>query len=99
MTTHDTIESRSARQSTSPASGSSPPRGWKNSSLRVLLQIFGTFALLLFATEAASGQGTDRSTKVANHLVELINAGDYAGIQATFNKNMDTALPLDKSSA
>jgi hypothetical protein len=36
---------------------------------------------------------------VANRLVELINAGDYAGIQTNFNKAMDAALPLDKSSA
>ncbi|HEV8543491.1 MAG TPA: peptidoglycan DD-metalloendopeptidase family protein, partial [Verrucomicrobiae bacterium] len=42
---------------------------------------------------------TDRYTKAANQLVELINAGDYAGIQRTFDKQMDTALPLDKSSA
>src|SRR5207247_830134 len=46
-----------------------------------------------------SGQGTDRYTKMANQLVALINAGNYAGIQTNFNKNMDTALPLDKSSA
>ena len=36
---------------------------------------------------------------MANQLVELINAGDYAGIQTNFNKEMDAALPLDKSSA
>ena len=30
---------------------------------------------------------------------ELINAGNYAGIQTNFNKEMDAALPLDKSSA
>src|SRR5207249_2645090 len=46
-----------------------------------------------------SGQVTNRYTKVANQLVELINAGDYPGIQSKFNKNMDAALPLDKSSA
>jgi len=53
----------------------------------------------LFSTEAASGQGTERSTKLANRLVELINAGDYAGIQTNFNRQMAAALPLDKSSA
>ena len=36
---------------------------------------------------------------MANQLVDLINAGDYSGIQAHFNKEMDAALPLDKSSA
>ena len=45
-----------------------------------------------------SRQGKDRHKKVANQLVELINAGDYAGIRTKFNKNMDAALPLDKSS-
>ena len=28
----------------------------------------------------------------------MINAGDYAGIQTKFSKEMDAALPLDKSS-
>jgi murein DD-endopeptidase MepM/ murein hydrolase activator NlpD len=60
------------------------------------LQIVAVFASFLLAG-AAFGQGTDRYTKVANHLVELFNASDYAGIQKTFNKEMDTALPLDKS--
>jgi hypothetical protein len=67
--------------------------------MRKVLSIVMVFAAALFSTEAASGQGTDRTTKVANQLIELINAGDYAGIQAKFNKEMDAALPLDKSSA
>ena len=41
---------------------------------------------------------TDRYTKMANRIVELINAGDYADIQTNFNKVMDALLPLDKSS-
>ena len=64
--------------------------------MRAVLPIIVIFAGALFSTEAASGQGADRSTKVANQLVELINAGDYAGIQAKFNKEMDAALPLPK---
>lgn len=67
--------------------------------MRTFLLIAAVFAAAIFSTEAASGQGTDRSTKVANQLVELINAGDYAGIQTKFNKEMDAALPLEKSSA
>src|SRR5437667_305177 len=90
MRTLDSIESRST------------PRlslcFWKISPMRAFLPIFAVLAAALFSTEAASGQGTDRYTKMANQLVELINAGDYAGIQTNFNKNMDTALPLDKSS-
>src|SRR5437660_12321500 len=67
--------------------------------MRAFLPIVVVFAVAFFSIEVASGQGTDRSTKVANRLVELINAGDYAGIQTNFNKEMDAALPLDKSSA
>jgi hypothetical protein len=68
------------------------------SSMRALLPIFAVFAAALFSTEAAWGQGTDRYTTMANQLVELIDGGDYAGIQTNFNKQMDAALPLDKSS-
>lgn len=67
--------------------------------MRAFLPIFAVFAAALFSTGAAWGQGKDRYTKVANQLVELINAGDYAGIQTNFNKGMDATLPLDKSSA
>jgi hypothetical protein len=67
--------------------------------MRAFLPMAVVFAAALFSTETASGQGTDRSTKVANQLVELINAADYAGIQAKFNKEMDAALPLEKSRA
>ncbi len=72
---------------------------WKISPVRAFFPIFAVLATVLFSTEAGSGQETNRYTKVANQLVELINAGDYAGIQANFNKRMDAALPLDKSSA
>jgi Txe/YoeB family toxin of Txe-Axe toxin-antitoxin module len=57
------------------------------------------FVAAFFFTGAAWGQETNRYTKVANQLVELINAGDYAGIQTNFNRQMAAALPLDKSSA
>src|SRR2546425_451878 len=70
---------------------------WTTPSMRAFLPIFAVFGAALFSTEAAWGQGTDRYTKVANQLVELINAGDYAVIQTNFNKDMDAALPLDKS--
>src|SRR3954470_5121006 len=69
------------------------------SPMRAFLPIFTLLALSLFSIEAAFGQGTDAYMKVANQLVELINAGDYAGIQSHFNKEMGAALPLDKSSA
>ena len=65
----------------------------------VVLPIVVVFALAFFSIEVAYGQDTDRYKKVASQLVELINAGDYAGIQTKFNKEMDAALPLDKSRA
>jgi hypothetical protein len=67
--------------------------------VRAFLPIIVVFAGAFFSIEAASGQGTDRSTKVANQFVELLNVADYAGIQAKFNKEMDAALPLEKSRA
>jgi len=67
--------------------------------MRTFLRIVAVSAAALFSIQTASGQGTDRSTKVANQLVDLVNAGDYASIQAKFNNEMDSALPLDKSSA
>jgi len=72
---------------------------WKTSPIRAWLPVLAFFAAALLPAGTARGQGTDRYTKVANRLVELINAGDYAGIQTNFNKEMDAALPLDKSSA
>ena len=66
--------------------------------MRAFLPIFAIFVAVFFSIDAASGQETNRYTKVANELVELINAGDYAGIQTKFNQEMGAALPLDKSS-
>jgi hypothetical protein len=63
------------------------------------LPVFAVFLAVFFFTGAAWGQETNRYTKVANQLVELINAGDYADIQTNFNRQMAAALPLDKSSA
>ena len=67
--------------------------------MRTFLPTIVVSAAAILSTASAPGQGTDRSAKVANQLKELINTGDYAGIQTKFNKEMDAALPLDKSSA
>jgi hypothetical protein len=50
------------------------------------------------AAKPQQASQADRYLKVANELKDLINARDYAGIQAKFNKELDAALPLDKSS-
>jgi hypothetical protein len=39
----------------------------------------------------------DRYTRVANRLVELIDAADYPGIENLFNEAMCKALPLNKA--
>src|SRR5205814_1892076 len=38
-----------------------------------------------------------RYAKVANHLVELINADDYSGVESLFNQQMSQSLPLEKA--
>jgi len=74
-------------------------RLWPARPLRAFLPVLAVFAAVLLSVGAASGQEANRYAKAANQLKELINAGDYAGIQAKFNKQMDAALPLDKSTA
>jgi Protein of unknown function (DUF3887) len=74
-------------------------RFWQTCPPRAFLPVLAVFAAALFFAGAASGQEPTRYTKVADQLKDLINAGDYAGIQAKFNKQMDAALPLDKSTA
>src|SRR5436190_1218353 len=58
-------------------------------------------AVLLFALTILSqnvfAQDTEAYTKTANQLVELINAGDYSGVENLFNKEMSKALPLEKA--
>ena len=71
----------------------------KANPMRDLLPICVIVVAAIFSTGAAWGQETNRYMKVADRLVELINAGDYAGLQTNFNKEMDAALPLDKSTA
>jgi len=76
--------------------------------MQIVLDGRGLIAGLLFKPHAAAKpepekhqaqlSQTERYTKVADQLKELINAGDYAGIQTNFNKEMGEALPLDKSS-
>jgi hypothetical protein len=53
------------------------------------------------AAEVASKKVSDAESyaRVAKHLIELINAGDYSGVENLFNKEMSEALPLDKTKA
>jgi len=58
-------------------------------------------AVLVFALtillQNLFAQETESYTKVANRLVELINAADYSGLENLFNKEMSQALPLSKA--
>ena len=40
---------------------------------------------------------TERYTKVANQFVQLINAGDYSGVEKLFNDGMSKFSPLNKT--
>jgi hypothetical protein len=91
MKTPMTIESHATLRSS--------PGFWKIRPRRAFLPLLAVFAAAVFFAGSAWGQETNRYTKVANQLVALINAGDYAGIQTNFNKAMDAALPLEKSGA
>src|SRR2546422_4953449 len=67
--------------------------------MRKLIPPLTILLLLVLVPERTSAQDIDRYTKVANHLVELVNKEYYSGIQALFSKEMGEALPLEKSTA
>ena len=54
-------------------------------------------SILLPAPKSVAAE-TDRYSKIANQLVQLINAGNYSGMEKLFNAEMGKALPLDKAS-
>lgn len=47
--------------------------------------------------KGAAKKQDDCYTKIANHLIELINAADYSGVENLFNKEMSQALPEEKA--
>lgn len=61
--------------------------------------IFGLVLLvsMLLAPHNGVAAETDRYAKVGNQLVQLINAGDYSGVEKLFNDEMSKALPLEKA--
>src|SRR5437016_10436276 len=65
---------------------------------KLLLSIAVSLVLTL-VQEQTFAQDLDRYTKVANHLVQLMNKENYSGIQTLFSKEMSQALPLEKSTA
>lgn len=65
--------------------------------MRLFLSIILAFVGVISSTGSIFGQETDPSVMVAQQLAELINGGDYTGIQAKFNTEMASALPLEKT--
>lgn len=52
---------------------------------------------ILLPAHRGVGAETDRYAKVANQFVQLINAGDYSGVEKLFNDGMSKDMPLDKA--
>ena len=63
--------------------------------MRTLITLLLLGSILLPAQTTVAAE-MDRYSKVANQLVQLINAGDYSGVEKLFNGEMSKALPLDK---
>jgi hypothetical protein len=64
-----------------------------------MLKFLQVGSLLLALASVGVAQDIEAHTKVARRLMELINASDYAGIEALFNTEMAKALPLAKTTA
>lgn len=60
-------------------------------------QLLTAILIFAFVAQNSFAQNTEPSTKVANQLVELINASDYSGIEKLFDKDMSAALPLNQA--
>lgn len=54
-------------------------------------------ALFLCSSTLALAQDKESYTRVANHLVDLINAADYPGVETLFDNQMSNVLPLKKA--
>ena len=64
------------------------------SSIRwVVIGLVLLWLLLVWNPPSLPAQNMELYTKMANRLVELLNAGDYAAIDGLFSKEMKTALP------
>ena len=67
---------------------------------KISLEPSGKIAGLLIteaAAEASAPASAQRFTKVANKLIQAINSDDSAAIQASFDAQMQQALPPDKA--
>ena len=64
--------------------------------MKKLFRVVLLVSILLPAHKSVAAE-TDRYTKVANQLVQLINAGDYSGIEKLFNDQMSKFPPLNKT--
>jgi len=62
----------------------------------VLVFLSLVFALTI-SFQNVFAQDAESYSKIANRLVELINAVDYSSVENLFNKDMSKALPLEKA--
>jgi len=67
-----------------------------NGSMKNIIAILLSVSVLLPAYSGAAAE-TDRYREVANRIVQLINTGNYSGIESLFNETMAKAVPLDKA--
>jgi len=64
--------------------------------MKKLIAVLLLVSVLLPAYQSVAVE-TDRYREVANRIVQLINAGNYSGVESLFNETMAKALPLDKA--
>lgn len=62
---------------------------------KFILPVFVVVMAIAFQNTFA--QDTESYSKVANRLVELINAADYPAVEVLFNQQMSAAFPLEKT--
>ncbi len=64
--------------------------------MKKLFRVVLLVSILLPVQRGISAEA-DRYTKVANQFVQLINAGDYPGVEKLFNDGMSKYSPLQKT--
>src|SRR3954465_14481258 len=62
-----------------------------------LVALSGLMTCSLIATPCAANTDADRFLETAKQLIQAINSDDLAAIQASFDAQMQQALPPDKS--
>ena len=64
--------------------------------MKDVIAVLLLISILLSAYPGAAAE-TDRYRELADRIVQLINAGNYSGIESLFNEKMAKFLPLEKA--